>query len=136
MQTNDQNSIILFDGICNLCNSSVKFILKRDKKKQFIFASLQSDAAENILLHHKYKKNGLNSIILIHRDKLYEKSSAVLNIFRVLGMPWRLFSVFYILPLSWRDFLYDFIAQNRYKWFGKKDTCIMMLPMHKNRFIQ
>jgi predicted DCC family thiol-disulfide oxidoreductase YuxK len=136
MQTNDQNSIILFDGVCNLCNSSVKFILKRDKKKQFIFASLQSDAAENILLHHKYKKNGLNSIILIHRDKLYEKSSAVLNIFRVLGMPWRLFSVFYILPLSWRDFLYDFIAQNRYKWFGKKDSCIMMLPKHKNRFIQ
>jgi predicted DCC family thiol-disulfide oxidoreductase YuxK len=136
MQTNDQNSIILFDGICNLCNSSVKFILKRDKKKQFIFASLQSDAAENILLHHKYKKNGLNSIILIHRDKIYEKSSAVLNIFLVLGMPWRLFSVFYILPLSWRDFLYDFIAQNRYKWFGKKDSCIMMLPKHKNRFIQ
>jgi predicted DCC family thiol-disulfide oxidoreductase YuxK len=136
MQTNDQNSIILFDGVCNLCNSSVKFILKRDKKKQFIFASLQSDAAENILLHHKYKKNGLNSIILIHRDKLYEKSSAVLNIFRVLGMPWRLFSVFYILPLSWRDFLYDFIAQNRYKWFGKKNTCMMMLPTHKNRFIQ
>jgi predicted DCC family thiol-disulfide oxidoreductase YuxK len=136
MQTNDQNSIILFDGVCNLCNSSVKFILKRDKKKQFIFASLQSDAAENILLHHKYKKNGLNSIILIHRDKLYEKSSAVLNIFRVLGMPWRLFSVFYILPLSWRDFLYDFIAQNRYKWFGKKDSCIMMLPKYKNRFIQ
>ena len=136
MQTNDQNSIILFDGVCNLCNSSVKFILKRDKKKQFIFASLQSDAAENILLHHKYKKIGLNSIILIHRDKLYEKSSAVLHIFSVLGMPWRLFSVFYILPLSWRDFLYDFIAQNRYKWFGKKDTCIMMLPTHKNRFIQ
>jgi len=136
MQTNDQNSIILFDGVCNLCNSSVKFILKRDKKKQFIFASLQSDAAENILLHHKYKKIGLNSIILIHRDKLYEKSSAVLQIFSVLGMPWKLFTVFYILPLSWRDFLYDFIAQNRYKWFGKKDSCIMMLPTHKNRFIQ
>lgn len=136
MQTNDQNSIILFDGVCNLCNSSVKFILKRDKKKQFIFASLQSDAAENILLHHKYKNNGLNSIILIHRDKLYEKSSAVLYIFSVLGMPWRLFTVFNILPLSWRDFLYDFIARNRYKWFGKKDTCIMMLPTHKNRFIQ
>jgi len=136
MQTNDQNPIILFDGICNLCNSSVQFIIKRDKKKQFLFASLQSDAAENILLHHKYKKNGLNSIIFILGDRLYEKSSAVLNIFSVLGMPWKLFTVFNILPLRWRDFLYDFIAKNRYKWFGKKDTCITTLPKHKNRFIQ
>ena len=136
MQTNDQNSIILFDGICNLCNSSVKFVIKRDKKKQFIFASLQSDAAENILLHHKYKKIGLNSIIFIHQDKLYEKSSAVLNILSALGIPWRLLAIFKILPLYWRDSLYDYIAKNRYKWFGKKDKCIMMLPMHKNRFIQ
>ena len=136
MQTDDQNSIILFDGICNLCNSSVQFIIKRDKKKQFMFASLQSDAAEKILLHHKYKKNGLNSIIFIHQDKLYEKSSAILNILSVLGMPWKLFTVFDFLPLSWRDFLYDFVAQNRYKWFGKKDSCTMMLPKHKNRFIQ
>lgn len=136
MQTKDQNSIILFDGICNLCNSSVKFVIKRDKKKQFIFASLQSDAAENILLHHKYKKIGLNSIILIHQDNLYEKSSAVLNILSAMGMPWRLLAIFKILPLSWRDSLYDYIAKNRYKWFGKKDKCIMMLPTHKNRFIQ
>jgi len=136
MQTNDQNPIILFDGICNLCNSSVQFIIKRDKKKQFLFASLQSDAAENILLHHKYKKNGLNSIIFIHGDKLYEKSSAIFKIFSLLGMPWRLFTVFDFLPLSWRDSIYDFIAKNRYKWFGKKNTCMMMLPKHKNRFIQ
>lgn len=136
MQTDAQKSIILFDGICNLCNSSVNFILKRDKKKQFLFASLQSDAAENILLHHKHKKNGLNSIIFIHRGKLYEKSSAVLSILGLMGMPWRLFSVGYILPLSWRDSLYDYIAQNRYKWFGKKESCIMMIPAYKNRFIQ
>ena len=136
MQTNDQNPIILFDGICNLCNSSVQFIIKRDKKEQFLFSSLQSDAAENILLHHKYKKNGLNSIIFIHGENLYEKSSAILNIFSLLGMPWRLLTVFYLLPLSWRNLLYDYIAKNRYRWFGKKNTCTTMLPKHKNRFIQ
>lgn len=136
MQINDQNPIILFDGICNLCNASVQFILKQDKKKQFLLASLQSDAAKNILLQYKCKNNDLNSIIVIDKNKVHKKSSAILIIVKHLGMPWQIFNLMKVLPENWRDSLYDFVAERRYKWFGKKDTCLMMLPEYKNRFIQ
>lgn len=136
MPINNQNPIILFDGICNLCNASVRFILKHDKKKQFLLASLQSDAAKNILLQYKYKNNDLNSIIVIDKNKVHKKSAAILIILEHLGMPWRIFIIMKVLPESWRDALYDFVAERRYKWFGKKDTCLIMLPEYKNRFIQ
>lgn len=136
MQQKNQNPIILFDGICNLCNASVLFVLKQDKKKQFLLASLQSDAAKKLLLQYNCKNNDLNSIILIDRNKVHKKSAAVFIIFDYLGMPWRLFMVMKFLPLAWSDYLYDFIAERRYKWFGRKDTCTMMLPEYKNRFIQ
>ncbi len=135
MHINDKKSIILFDGICNLCNASVQFILKRDPKEQFLFASLQSDAAKNILLQYNCKKNTMDSILLIEGGKVYEKSSAVLKICPHLKWPWRMFSVAAYLPVSFRDKLYEFIAKNRYQWFGKKDSCIMMIPSYKNRFI-
>jgi predicted DCC family thiol-disulfide oxidoreductase YuxK len=136
MQQKDHQPIILFDGICNLCNASVRFVLKQDKKKQFLLASLQSDAAKKLLLQYNYKNNDLNSIILIDRNKVHKKSAAIMLIFEYLGMPWRVFNVLKILPLRWLDFIYDQIAERRYTWFGKKDTCTMMLPKHKNRFIQ
>lgn len=136
MQLKDQNPTILFDGICNLCNASIRFVLKRDKKKQFLLASLQSDAAKKLLLQYNYKNNDLNSIILIDRDKVHKKSAAIMIIFKYLGMPWRLFEVLKILPLRWRDFLYDCVAERRYIWFGKKDNCTLILPEHKDRFIR
>lgn len=136
MHPKHSHPIILFDGICNLCNASVRFVLKQDKKKQFLLASLQSDAAKKLLLQYNYKNNDLNSIILIDRNKVHKKSAAIMIIFGYLGMPWRFLNVMKVLPLGWRDFLYDQIAVRRYKWFGKKDTCTMMLPEHKNRFIQ
>jgi predicted DCC family thiol-disulfide oxidoreductase YuxK len=135
MQTSDQKSIILFDGICNLCNASVKFILKRDLKEQFLFASLQSDAAKKILLQYNWKNYQLKSIVLIHDGKVYQKSSAVIKICQQLKWPWPLFSIAQYLPVSWRDWLYDIIAKRRYQWFGKKNECIMMIPEYKNRFI-
>ena len=135
MQSNDQKSIILFDGICNLCNASVRFILKRDPSKKFLFASLQSDAAEKLLLQYKEKKIGMDSILLIEDGKVYQKSTAVLKICRNLNWPWRMFSAASQLPESFTDKVYDLIAKNRYQWFGKKDSCTMMMPEFKNRFI-
>src|SRR5210317_357187 len=135
MPSKDQKSIVLFDGICNLCNSSVQFILKKDQKEQFLFASLQSDAAEKLLLQYKEKKIGMNSIVLIEDGKVYQKSAAVLKICQHLNWPWRIFLVGAYLPKSWRDKLYDLIAKNRYQWLGKKDSCTMMIPEYKNRFI-
>lgn len=135
MQCKDQKSILLFDGICNLCNASVQFILQKDHKEQFLFASLQSDAAEKLLLQYKEKKIGMDSIVLIEDGKVYQKSAAVLKICRHLNWPWRIFLLGGYLPKSLRDNLYDLIAKNRYRWFGKQDSCTMMVPEYKNRFI-
>jgi len=135
MKEKDHTSVILFDGICNLCNGAVQFLLKRDKKEQFIFASLQSDAAKNILLQYNVKKMTLDSIIFIEDDQLYQKSTAVLRICKKLDRPWSLISYAEFLPLRFRDKLYEVIAKYRYNWFGRKDTCIMMIPKYKNRFI-
>jgi len=135
MQSNDQKSIILFDGICNLCNASVRFILKRDQTKQFLFTSLQSDASKKLLLQYKVKKIGMDSILLIEDGKIHQKSTAVLKICRHLNWPWKMFSVAHHLPESFRDRIYDLVAKYRYQWFGKKDSCTMMMPEFKNRFI-
>ena len=135
MEKKDHKTIILFDGICNLCNGAVQFLLKRDKKKQFMFASLQSDAAKYILLQYNVKKFGMDSIVFIEDGEIYQKSTAVLKIIKYLNWPWTMISVTSFLPLGFRDRMYDFIAKNRYRWFGKKDSCIMMLPEYKNRFI-
>ena len=135
MKASHKKSVILFDGVCNLCNSSVQFILKNDKKKQFLFASLQSDAAKKLLLQKNHKNNNLNTIILIEGGEVYEKSTAALKITRRLGRIWSFFYIFIILPKSIRDFIYDFIAKNRYNWFGKKDNCIVPNEENKNRFI-
>ena len=131
----DQKTIILFDGICNLCNGSVQFILKRDKNEKFLFASLQSDASKNILLQYNVKKNSLDSILIIEDGQVYDKSTAVLKISRHLNWPWTMFSIALHLPLGIRDSVYDFVGRNRYHWFGKKDNCTMMIPEYKNRFI-
>jgi predicted DCC family thiol-disulfide oxidoreductase YuxK len=131
----DQKTIILFDGICNLCNGSVQFILKRDKNEKFLFASLQSDASKNILLQYNVKKITLDSILIIEDGQVYDKSTAVLKISKHLNWPWTILPIAIHLPLSIRDSVYNFVGRNRYKWFGKKDSCTMMIPEYKNRFI-
>ena len=130
-----KKSVIMFDGICNLCNSSVQFILKRDQKEQFLFTSLQSDAAKILLLQYNVKKNSMDSILLIEDGKLYQKSDAVLKICSHLKWPWRVFLAAKYLPVSTRDTLYNFIAKHRYNWFGKKESCTVFIPAYKNRFI-
>jgi predicted DCC family thiol-disulfide oxidoreductase YuxK len=126
--------IILFDGVCNLCNKSVQFIIKRDSAGSFKFASLQGETGQFLLKRYGLK-NDLNSFILIENNKGYLKSSAALRVCSKLGSTWPLLSVFRLLPPFFRDFLYDIVAKNRYKWFGKEDSCMLPLPQWKERFL-
>ena len=131
----ENKSIILFDGVCNLCNNSVQFIIKRDKKHPFLFTSLQSDAAQELLLHFTLKNSDFDSIILIQNNKVYQKSTAILQISRQLDGLWKLNYGFIIIPKFIRDFVYTIIAKNRYKWFGKKDHCMIPTQELKIRFL-
>ncbi|MEQ8903927.1 DCC1-like thiol-disulfide oxidoreductase family protein [Ekhidna sp.] len=127
--------IILFDGVCNLCNSSVQFIIERDKKELFLFASLQSRYAKENLPDEFSDETALQSIILKEGDEIKSKSSAVLTITKSLSGLWPLFYVLIVIPKFVRDWVYDIIAKNRYQWFGKKDQCMIPSPELKNRFI-
>lgn len=128
------DQIILFDGVCNLCNSSVQFIIKRDTAGYFKFASLQSESGQT-LLKKCGLNNNLNSFVLIENNKVYLKSSAALRVCSKLGTGWRILSIFRFLPPFIRDFLYDIVAKNRYKWFGKEESCMLPLPEWKERFL-
>ena len=127
--------LILFDGVCNLCNSSVLFIIKRDSKEVFKFASLQSELGKALLEEFKLPATELNSVLLIDKGKFYNKSDAALNIARHLHGLWPMLYGFKIIPLFIRNGVYDWIAKNRYRWFGKKDACMIPTPELKSRFI-
>jgi predicted DCC family thiol-disulfide oxidoreductase YuxK len=132
----EQNQIILFDGLCNLCNSSVQFIIKRDFRKQFRFASLQSSFGTKQLHAFGLSVNGLYSIILVNEETYLQKSDAALEIARNLRQPWPLLYAFKFVPRFFRDWIYDLIAKNRYTWFGKKDSCLIPTQELKSRFIE
>lgn len=129
-----ENSIILFDGVCNMCNGAVNFVIKHDQKKKFKFASLQSEAAAQLLQGHEDLKN-LNSVVLLEESQLFQKSIAVLKVLKHLPWYWQWAQVFWMVPRPLRDALYDVIANNRYNWFGKKDQCMIPTPELKSRFL-
>ncbi|HBK71760.1 MAG TPA: thiol-disulfide oxidoreductase [Flavobacteriaceae bacterium] len=131
----ENKSIILFDGVCNLCNDSIKFIIKRDEKNHFTFSSLQSDVAKDILLQFQRNNSDLDSILLIENGNIYQKSTAALKISKHLNGVWKLSYAFIIIPKFIRDFVYTIIANNRYKWFGKKDSCMIPTKELKARFL-
>lgn len=127
--------IILFDGVCNLCNSSVQFVINHDKKNQFRFASLQSTIGEKLLVQHHLNTNNYNSFILIDEGKAYTRSTAALKVAQKLSSPWTLLYIFIIVPPFIRNAVYDLIARNRYKWFGKKDSCMIPSPDLLSKFL-
>ena len=129
------HAVILFDGVCNLCNGSVNFIIDRDPDGYFKFASLQSDEAAPLLARHQLKEGYLDSIVLVEGEKVYRNSTAALRVARKLKGGWPLFSIFLIIPRPLRDLVYNFIARNRYKWFGKSDTCRIPTPELRSRFL-
>jgi len=135
MDNFENKSIILFDGVCNLCNASVNFVIKHDKKEQFLFASFQSDAAKEIMLHFNLKNLNLDSIVLIDDQKIYEKSTAILRIAKLLNGGFKFLYFFIVIPKSFRDWLYSYIAKNRYKFFGKRERCMIPSLELKNRFL-
>jgi predicted DCC family thiol-disulfide oxidoreductase YuxK len=127
--------LILFDGVCNLCNSSIQYIIKYDKHNKFKFASLQSDAAKDILLQFNQNNSDLNSIILIVGDEIYKKSSAILRLLKILGGLHSILYIFMIVPKPIRNWVYDYVAKNRYKWYGKKESCMIPTKELKSKFI-
>ena len=136
MKNYADRSIILFDGVCNLCNSSVQFIIKHDKKKQFLFTSLQSDAGQEILLQNKIENLNFKTILLVENNNLFTKSTAILKISKKLNGIYPLFYAFIIVPTFIRDGIYNFISKNRYQWFGKKESCMIPTEDLKERFLE
>uniref|UniRef100_UPI0032163809 thiol-disulfide oxidoreductase DCC family protein n=1 Tax=uncultured Draconibacterium sp. TaxID=1573823 RepID=UPI0032163809 len=118
----NSKSIILFDGVCNLCNGSVNFILKRDKKEQFSYLALQSDEGKRLIKEFRAPAK-VDSVILIHRNTIYIESDAALKISELLPSPWKWLTVFKVIPKKWRNKIYRCIAKNRYRWFGKQENC-------------
>jgi predicted DCC family thiol-disulfide oxidoreductase YuxK len=129
-------NIILFDGICNLCNHSVQFIIKHDKKGKFRFASLQSNFGKAQISNYQIDTNKINSVIYIKGNKVFTRSLAALKIVKSLDGFWPLFYIFIIIPPFLRNCIYDFIARKRYKWFGKKESCMVPLPELKSKFLE
>jgi predicted DCC family thiol-disulfide oxidoreductase YuxK len=128
------NHIVLFDGECNFCDRSVQFIINRDKEALFKFTSLQSDVGQEIT--RKYQVPGdIDSIILVRDDKYYVKSAAALQISKHFSGGWKLLFILSIVPRPIRDYFYDILAKNRYKWFGKNDRCMIPSPEIRNRFL-
>ncbi|MDC0932443.1 thiol-disulfide oxidoreductase DCC family protein [Arcobacteraceae bacterium] len=130
-----KHSIIIFDGVCNFCNKSVNFIIKRDPNTHFLFTPNQSAKTQEILEKYNLSDITLDTLVLIKDDKYYLKSEAVFEIIKDLSGFWYFFGIFRILPLSFRDYCYTFISKNRYNLFGKKDSCMMPSDNLKNRFI-
>jgi len=132
----DDEAVILFDGVCNLCSGFVQFVVPRDAEGKYRFASLQSDVGQALLAEHDLASDDLDSVVLIEDGESYVKSSAIIEIASGLGGRYRLLSPFRYVPKSVRDRVYDFVADNRYRWFGKKDRCMMPTGDVESRFIE
>lgn len=113
--------IILFDGVCNLCSASVSFILRRDKRQQFDFISLQSNEGKQLLKQFQVSTE-IDSVILIHNQKVFIESDAAIAISKFLPFPWNWARIFKVIPKNWRDRIYRWVAKNRYRWFGKRNS--------------
>ena len=127
--------IILFDGVCNLCNSAVNFVIKRDKKSVLKFAALQSSIARKFLLDNKLPVTDLSSFVFVEKGVIYTKSTGALRVCRYLNGLWPLMYGLIIVPPFIRDSIYKWISKNRYRWFGKKEICMIPTPDIKSRFL-
>ncbi|ALM07004.1 thiol-disulfide oxidoreductase [Sediminicola sp. YIK13] len=133
----ENKKIILFDGVCNLCNGAIQFIIKRDKKDNFRYAPLQSAIGRKFLQERNIDTSEIDSIILIEPGvAYYTKATAALKIGQNFGGVWTLVQIFEWIPESISNFVYDIIAKNRYKWFGKKEACMIPTPELKAKFLE
>lgn len=127
--------IILFDGVCNFCNASINFIIRHDRKKLFRFAALQSETGQQILRQYSLPTESFGSFVLVEGGKVFLKSTAGLKVYNRLPWYWKWTQLGWIAPKFLRDAVYDLIAKNRYKWFGKKETCMLPAPEVRSRFL-
>lgn len=128
--------IILFDGVCNLCNTTIQHIIKNDKKDQFRFVTLQSDLGQRIIKYLNINTSKIDSVILYEPSvAYYYKANAALKIARYIGGITSLLAIFNFLPDGLKNNVYDYIAKNRYKWFGKRETCMLPTPELKAKFL-
>jgi predicted DCC family thiol-disulfide oxidoreductase YuxK len=132
-----EGAVVLFDGVCNFCSASVRFIVRRDPAARFRFASIQSEAGAELMRAHglALPDGDPASIVLIEDGRAYERSTAALRIARRLRFPWKLCWAFVVVPRLLRDAVYDFVARHRYRWFGKKDVCMVPTPELRARFL-
>ncbi|MDN5215372.1 thiol-disulfide oxidoreductase DCC family protein [Fulvivirgaceae bacterium BMA12] len=131
-----EKPVLLFDGVCNLCNGVVQFVIKRDPDAKFSFTSLQSNMGQRLLQKFQLPTSDFESFVLVEGDRYYRKSTAALRLFSKLGGGWRLLYVFMIVPVPIRDFFYSLVANNRYKIFGRTDECWIPTPELKARFLE
>jgi predicted DCC family thiol-disulfide oxidoreductase YuxK len=127
--------VVLFDGVCNLCNGFVQFIIRRDRHARYRFGALQSPEALALLAHTGMDQGPMDTIVYLRDDRLLTRSTAALTILKDLGGVWSLLYAFIIVPPFLRDPVYGFIARNRYRWFGKRDSCMLPTPELRARFL-
>ena len=127
--------IVLTDGDCALCDYAVHFILKRDKNAYFKFAALQSNLGQQLLQQYQLPKEGFKTVVLLENNRAYLRSTAGLRVVKKLNNAWPLFYLFILVPAFIRNFVYNFIAHNRYRWFGKKQRCKMLTEEERTRFL-
>jgi len=130
-----QQPVILFDGVCNFCNSAVNFVIKKDKKAEIQFAPLQSEKGRLFLRQYNLPADEMKSFVFIEDGKTYTRSTAALKVCTYLKGPWPACYAFIIIPRFIRDGLYNWVAKNRYKWFGVRDQCMIPTPDVRKRFI-
>lgn len=130
----DQHPTLLFDGVCNLCNASVQWVLLHDTKGIFHFSALQSEVGQGLLQQHSLDAQNLNTVVLVDGNKLYMRSDVPLEIVRRLGGFWQLLYVFKIIPKPLRDVVYNWVAKNRYRWWGRREECMLPRAEWKGRF--
>jgi len=135
MQVDNGKGIVLFDGVCHLCDGAVRFILKRERTSELKFAPLQSDSGKSLLEKYGYPSGYLDGLILIENNRAHDRSSACLRIARKLIFPWNVLFPLLIIPKPLRDLIYGIIASVRYRWFGKKESCSLPQGEDRSRFL-
>jgi predicted DCC family thiol-disulfide oxidoreductase YuxK len=131
----NSKGVVLFDGVCNFCNSSVNFIIRYDKKDYFRFTPLQSEIGMKISEKYNLDSGNLKSVILVDKGKIYTKTTAALRIAKQLSGAWPALYVFIIVPAPIRDVVYNIIAKYRYKWWGERDACMIPTPEIRKKFL-
>ena len=127
--------LLLFDGVCNLCNGLVRFIIRHDRRKRFSFAPLQSVAGQLVLQQHDLATSDFNTLVYFRKGDMLTRSTAALNVARDLGGGWPLAYAFIVVPRFIRDAVYDLISRKRFRWFGKRDSCMVPTPELHSRFL-